>query len=161
MKKYLKILFLSFSFIVFFGCKTPAASVAGNYIYQTECLGNKLDGTIILKAWGSGKNKTEATKQAKKNAISSVLFAGIIEGKSGCESQPLLTEANVQKKNGSYFNLFFSDKGDYSNFISTENSKNKAEVKAGRNRITIGIVVTVLKSELRKKMINDGIKIII
>lgn len=161
MKKYPKILFLTFSSILFFACKAPAVSVAGNYIYKIECLGNKLDGTIILKAWGNGKNETEAIKQAQKNAISSVLFIGITDGKLECDSKPLLTEVNVQKKNEPYFDAFFSDKGDYSNFIAFENSKKNSDLKPARNGITIGIVVKILKSELREKMVKDGIKIII
>lgn len=161
MKKNLTIIFLCFSCILFFGCKTPVASVAGNYIYKTECLGNKLDGTIILKAWGNGKNKTEAVKQAKKNAISAVLFAGITDGIPDCDTKPLLTEVNVQKKYETYFDTFFSDKGDYSNFITSENSKKNSAFKPARNGITIGIVVKILKSELREKMVKDGIKIII
>lgn len=144
-----------------FGCKTPAVSVAGNYIYKTECLGSKLDGTIILKAWGNGKNKTDATRQAKKNALESVLFTVITDGKSDCDNKPLLTEVNIQKKQETYFNVFFSDKGDYSNFISAENKKNKTDVKPARNGVTVGIVVKVLKSELERKLITDGIKIII
>lgn len=157
MNKNLTIIFFSFSLILLFGCKTPAAGVAGNYIYKTECLGNKLDGTLVLKAWGNGKDKKEATQQAQKNAIRDVLFTGIIDKKSDCDSKPLLTEVNVQQKNEVYFNTFFSKKGDYSEFISTENSKNKAEVKPARNGITVGLVVKVLKSELKQKMIHDGI----
>jgi hypothetical protein len=65
--KKLTIIFLIFCFISIFGCKTPAVSVAGNYIYKTECLGNKLDGTIILKTWGNGKNKTDAIKKLKND----------------------------------------------------------------------------------------------
>lgn len=157
MKKNLTLIFLSFSLLLLFGCKTPATSVAGNYIYKTECLGNKMDGTIILKTWGNGKDKTEAIVQAQKNAIRDVLFTGILDGKSDCEHKPLLTEVNVQQKNESYFTAFFSKRGDYSDFINTENSKNKAEVKPARNGVTTGVVVKVLKAELKQKMISDGI----
>lgn len=157
MNKNLTLIFFSFSLILLFGCKTPAAGVAGNYIYKTECLENKLDGTLVLKAWGNGKDKTEAIAQAQKKAIRDVLFAGILDGKSDCGSKPLLTEVNIQQKNEEYFNTFFSKKGDYLDFISTENSKYKAEVKPARNGITVGLVVKVLKSDLKQKMIRDGI----
>lgn len=157
----LTIIFLSFCFISIFGCRTPAVSAAGNYIYKAECLGNKLDGTIILKTWGNGKNKTDAIKQARKNAIEAVLFTGIRDGKSDCDNKPLLTEVNIQKKKETYFDAFFSDNGDYSTFINTENAKNNADFKPARNGVTVGIVVKVLKSELEKKMVTDGIKIII
>jgi hypothetical protein len=161
MKKNLTIIFFIFCCLIFFGCKTTAVNGAGNYIYKTECLGNKLDGTIILKAWGNGNNKKEAIKQAEKNAIESVLFTVITDGKADCDNKPLLTEVNIQKKQETYFNVFFSDKGDYSNFISAENKKNKIDVKPARNGVTVGIVVKVLKSELDRKLITDGIKIII
>jgi hypothetical protein len=157
MKNKLVITFLSFCISFFFGCKAPATGVAGNYIYKTECLGNNLDGTLILKTWGNGKDKKNAILQAQKNAIRDVLFTGILDGKSDCGSKPLLTEVNVQQKNETYFDVFFSNKGDYSNFISSEKSKNKVEVKPSRNGVTTGVVVKVLKSELKQKMISDGI----
>lgn len=157
----LTFIFFNFCLMSIFGCRTPAVGVAGNYVYKTECLGNKLDGTIILKTWGNGKNKTDGIKQARKNAIEAVLFSGILDGKSGCDNKPLLTEANIQKKKKTYFDTFFSDKGDYSTFINTENAKKNADVKPARNGVTVGIVVKVLKSELERKMVTDGIKIII
>ncbi|MCG9791165.1 hypothetical protein [Flavobacterium algicola] len=161
MKKKNRIVFFVFCSLIFFGCKTPSVNIAGNYIYKTECLGNNLDGTIILKAWGNGVNKKEAIKQAKKNALESVLFTVITDGKSECDNKPLLAEVNIQKKQETYFNVFFSDKGDYSAFISAETKQNKTDVKPARNGVTVGIVAKVLKSDLEKKMITDGIKIII
>ena len=155
MKKNLTIISFSISFLFLIGCKTPAASVAGNYIYKTECLGKNTDGTVVLKAWGNGSNETEALNQAKKNALEAVLFLGILDGKSDCESRPLLTEVNVQQKNETYFNTFFSDKGDYSNFISSEKINKKSDVKPSRNGVTIGVVVNVQKSELKTRMVKD------
>jgi hypothetical protein len=155
MKNKGTIISIGFSLLFFFGCKTPALTVAGNYNYKTECLGSRLDGTLALKAWGNGSNETEALKQAKKNALEAVLFRGILDGKSDCDTKPLLTEVNVQEKNKSYFDAFFSDKGEYVNFIHVEKTDKKTVIMSSGNKITVGLVVTVLKSDLKDRMIRD------
>lgn len=140
-----------------FGCKTPSKSVAGNYNYKTECIDNKLNGIIVLKAWGKGINKKEAISQAKKNALEALLFQGILDGKPNCDTKPLVTEVNAYERNQAYFDAFFSEKGDYLNFIDSDTSKKNAVIIPSENKITIGIVVTVLQSKLKEKMVQDQI----
>ncbi len=133
--------------------------IAGNYSYETECLGVELDGTQILKAWGYGSNKPIAIEQAKKNAIKDVLFKGIRNGKSDCSMKPVVLETNALENHEDYFNKFFSDGGDYLNFISQkdESKPKNIDKKNARTGIEIGVVVGVLISDLKKKMIQDNI----
>jgi hypothetical protein len=154
-KKRNIILFLSFLLTLVTGCKSPFTGVAGNYVYKTECLGNDLDGSITVKAWGLGMNEKEAIEQAKINAVKDVLFSGIYEGKSDCGHLPLISEVNAYQKNEIYFNDFFSNRGDYSDFVKVESSKKDIVIKPARNGITVGLVVKVLKSDLKEKMIKD------
>jgi len=135
--------------------------ISGNYIYKTECLGMELDGSQTLKAWGNGRNKSDAVEQAKKNAIRDVIFNGISEGKQDCEKKPLIYEVNAQEKYEEYFNVFFADGGEYKNYISLRDERIGQKInrdrKKARESVTNGLVVRVLRSELKKKLITDGI----
>jgi hypothetical protein len=134
---------------------------AGNYTYKTECLGVELDGSQTLKAWGNGRNRADAVEQAKKNAVRDVLFKGIQEGKQECNQKPLVFEINAQEKYEDYFNLFFADGGEYKNFISLRDERIGDKINRDRKRnaesVTNGLVVRVLRSELKAKLIADKI----
>lgn len=124
-------------------------------------MGVELDGSQTLKAWGNGRNRFDAVDQAKKNAVRDVLFKGIIEGKPDCNIKPVLFEVNVQENHEDYFNIFFADQGEYKNYVSVRDErigqKLDRDRKRGRESVTNGIVVRVLRSELKQKMIKDGI----
>jgi hypothetical protein len=134
---------------------------AGYYNYKTECLGVELDGSQTLKAWGNGRNKADAVEQAKKNAVRDVIFKGIIEGKQDCNQKPIVFEINAQEKYEDYFNTFFADGGEYKNFISLKDERIFDKISRDRKKtsesVTNGIVVRVLRSELKKKLITDSI----
>jgi hypothetical protein len=135
---------------------------AGNYPKESECIDVELDGSITVKAWGSGRNRFDAVAQAKKNAVRDVLFRGIIKGSADCNSRPLLTEVNAETKYEDYFFKFFSDKiGSYKEYISARDERLDYTIfrsrKGGDKTSTYSVVVRVLRSELRQKLIADGI----
>jgi hypothetical protein len=134
---------------------------AGYYIYKTECLGVELDGSQTLKAWGNGRNRADAVEQAKKNAVRDVIFKGIIEGKQDCNQKPIVFEINAQEKYEDYFNAFFADGGEYKNFISLKDERIFDKISRDRKKtsesVTNGVVVRVLRAELKKKLITDSI----
>jgi hypothetical protein len=154
--KFLLAIAVAFSMLVP-GCVSKK-QIAGNYTYKTECLGVEIDGSQTVKAWGNGKNRSDATDQAKKNAVRDVLFNGIIEGKSDCEKRPVVGEVNAQMKYEPYFNKFFSDEGDYKKYVSMKDVKSgQKEIKGARESVTVGIVVRVLRAELKQRMYTDRI----
>ena len=134
---------------------------AGNYTYQTECMSVELDGSQTLKAWGNGRNKSDAVDQAKKNAVRDVIFNGISEGKEDCNTKPLIFEVNAREKYEAYFNVFFADGGAYKNFISLRDErifdKLSRDRKKARESVTHGLILRVLRAELKEKLIADGI----
>ncbi len=136
-------------------------NVAGNYIYKTECLGVELDGSETVKAWGNGRNRSDAVEQAKKNAVRDIIFFGLVEGKQECKQKPLVLEVNAQEKYEAYFNKFFADGGEYKNYISLRDErlldKMSRDRKKARGSVTNGYIVRVLRSELKEKLIADGI----
>lgn len=135
--------------------------IAGDYSYKTECLGIEMDGSQTVKAWGNGRNRWDAIEQAKKTAVRDVLFNGIYEGKQECEKRPVVAEVNAQQKYETYFNNFFADDGEYKNFVSLKDERIGQKVsrdrKGARQSVTHGVVVRVLRAELKQKMIEDGI----
>ena len=136
-------------------------NIAGNYGYKTECMGVELDGSHTVKAWGNGRNRSDAVEQAKKNAVRDIIFFGLLEGKQDCKQKPLILEVNAQEKYEDYFNKFFADGGEYKNYISLRDERLLDKVsrdrKKGRGSVTNGFIVRVLRSELKEKLIADGI----
>lgn len=149
-----------FVILVLFSC-SPQKKIAGNYSYKTECLGVEMDGSQTVKVWGNGRNRWDAIEQAKKNAVKDVLFNGIYEGKQDCEKRPVVAEVNAQQKYETYFNKFFADDGEYKNFVSLKDERIGQKIsrdrKGSRQSVTHGVVVRVLRAELKQKMIEDGI----
>lgn len=136
-------------------------NIAGNYGYKTECLGVELDGSETVKAWGNGRNRSDAVEQAKKNALRDVIFFGLVEGKQDCKQKPLILEVNALEKYEDYFNKFFADGGEFKNYISLRDErifdKISRDRKKARESVTNGLILRVLRSELKQKLIADGI----
>jgi hypothetical protein len=146
-------------FLLFAGCKTTG--MEGAYSYKTECLGTELDGSLTVKAWGNGRNYSDACEQAMKNAVRDVLFKGILEGKDECSPRPLVPEVNAQQKYESYFNRFFADGGEYKQFVSLKDERssdrNNRDKKGARQSVTHGIVLRILRADLKTKLVADKI----
>ena len=79
-----------------------------HYQNKTSCVQDKMDGTFVLKAWGKGKDKTEALDQAKRNALNDVIFNGI-RGGEFCKFMPLVSEVNAKEKYIYFYNFFQKD----------------------------------------------------
>lgn len=140
---------------------TAQKKTAGYYAYKTECLGVELDGSQTLKAWGNGRNRADAVEQAKKNAMRDVIFKGIREGKQECNQKPLIFEVNAEEKYEDYFNAFFTDGGEYKNYVSLRDERIGDKINRDRKKmtesVTNGLVVRILRAELKAKLIADNI----
>lgn len=147
-------------FLLFISC-SPQKNISGNYTFKTECLGIELDGSQTVKAWGNGRNRADAVEQAKKNAVNDVLFNGINEGKQDCEKRPLIVEVNARQNHEQYFNQFFADGGEYKNFVSLKDErvidKINRDRQGARQSVTHGLVIRVLRADLKQKLIADKI----
>jgi hypothetical protein len=139
-------------------CKT-SDKISGNYTHEIECMGTELDGSVTLKTWGKGKNRVDALQQAKKEAINSVLFKGIRNGKPNCYTSAIFNTPNIRNNNDDYFNDFFKDSGKHKDFVSIKDeSFGKKESAEGRDgEIMFGFIIRVLRSELKQQMITDGL----
>lgn len=157
MKK--QILFIAVILLVFMtGCKSNEISTAAFHSYATECLGKNMDGSQTLRVWASGRNRADAIEQAKKKAVYDIVFTGIQAGSGECNAYPIVEEANARKKFEDYFDQFFANGGAYKRYVSSTNQKKSAMQRFyGNGTQTFGIIVTVNRSALRQRFINDNI----
>ncbi|MDR2232864.1 MAG: hypothetical protein LBE56_07050 [Tannerella sp.] len=142
------------------GCRSKT-DISGNYTFKTECMGTEMDGSVTVKAWGNGRNRADAIEQARKNAVNDVIFKGIMEGTGGCNFRPVVGEVNARMKYESYFDAFFRDRGEFQNYVSTEDEKFsdrfRRDPRMSRHGNTYGVILRVKRSELREKFLSDGI----
>ncbi|MBL4670097.1 MAG: hypothetical protein JKY30_12660 [Flavobacteriales bacterium] len=142
-------------------CGSTQMKGAGNYTYETECIGVEGDGSQTVKGWGSGRNREDAVEQAKKNGLSTVLFKGLPSTK-GCNTKPILFDSNIREKKENYFDAFFADGGPYTEFITGEDGSDMHfSVVAGRKKagdqVTYGVIIRVQRAKLKARMIQDQI----
>ncbi len=128
---------------------------------KSECLGTELDGSMTLKAWGNGRNNSDAVEQAKKNAVYEVLFKGISNGQSSCSKSPLLIDMEAEKKHEEYFATFLSDDGPYKEFVSLKDEQIKHKIKREKKKtdvsVTKSVIVRINRLALKKKLVADNI----
>ena len=136
--------------------------MAGEYSYESECLGVEGDGSQTIKTFGFGNSRNDAIEQAKKNGVRDVLFKGIIKGKQECNMKPVVGEVNAREKYEDYFNKFFTDDGPYKEFVSMNDEPIKitsrvTDRKKATNGVTYGLVLQIRRAELKQQMIKDNI----
>lgn len=145
--------------LLFTGCRGKQ-SVSNSYSYYdfgTTLINTSPSGTITMRAWGNGPNLATAFEEAKKNAVSEVLFKGFKTSKSPMASA-LINEVNARQRYEDYFDRFFADGGEYNNFVYEASSTDKSRTKSKSNgRENYGFTLVVDRNALRDQMKKDGI----
>jgi len=163
MKKIITVITLLVVSATYCSAQKKKASMAGEYKYESECMGVEGDGSQTLKSWGTGNSKNDAVEQAKKNAVRDVLFKGIRNGKQECNVKPVINEVNAQEKYEDYFNKFFTDGGPYKDFVSMNDEPinvvggKVSDRKRMADGVQYGVIVQIRRDELKKQMIKDNI----
>lgn len=133
-----------------------------NYDYNCRCLGVERDGSITVESFGKGRNKSDASEQAKKNAVWEVIFSGIKEGNGGCASDPVLLNGSAKQLHEDFFNTFFRDGGEYKQFVSLKDEKVKNKIsrnaKKGKESQQRMVVVRVDRAGIKKHLIDNKIQ---
>ncbi|MDG1724812.1 MAG: hypothetical protein P8I11_03900 [Bacteroidia bacterium] len=136
-------------------------NISSSYTYKTECFGTELDGSQTVKAWGTGRNRFDAVEQAKKNAVNDIIFKGINNGDQSCQMRPLIIEVQAREKYEDYFNVFFADEGKYLQFVSLKDERILQKIDRdwmkSRDGVSNGIMLRILRSDLKKQLMNDKI----
>lgn len=123
-----------------------------------KCMGVELDGSQTLRVQGYGRNRSDAKEQAMKNAVWAVIFDGIRDGVEGCNMRPLIVEVNAKERYEDYFNIFFSDNGEYKKYVSLRDTKKRS---GGRSKDKLGyaydLTIRVLRAELKARLKADNV----
>lgn len=141
------------------GSCSKRATVSMSYNYPPEVISVERDGSVTMRVWGTGRNRSDAMEQAHKDAVHAVLFKGVsADGMRASLTRALILENNAEMKYRLFFNDFFADGGAYNRFVSRE------DTRAGSNRrqrsdtqVRFGVTVRVLRSELERYLIDEGI----
>ena len=152
------VLISSFVFLVL---NCTSSRIAGDYSFRTELLSIESEGACLVRAWGTGKDRKEAQKNAMKNAVSDIVFRVLVQGNDQNLIKPLAVGVNARVKHADYFDSFFQDNGDYLDFVSADRdminqTSNRIILRSTRG-ISIGLVLSVNKSALKNKLISDEI----
>ncbi len=123
-----------------------------------RCVGVELDGSQTLRVLGYGRNRADAKEQAMKNAVWAVIFDGIKDGVQGCNMRPLVTEVNARERYEDYFNIFFSDKGEYKKYVSLRDTKKRSGDRVkDKQGYSYDLTVRVLRAELKARLKADNV----
>lgn len=159
MKKIVLIL-ATVALMVTAGC-SKRATVAMSYNYKPEIMNTELDGSVTMRVWAEGRNRPDAIQQAHKEALNLVLFKGYtVEGQRAANTRALILEPNAQTKYRQFFYQFFADEGPYTKFVSREDTRSGTNERIrSKTEIRYGVVVRVLRDELERYLIDEGILI--
>mgnify|MGYP006928562090 CR=1 FL=1 len=161
-----KIIPYSFLLVLTFfmvGCSsnTNLSETASYYTLESQCINSNDDGTLLLRVFGKGMNKASAREDAKKKAVKDVLFNGIKNGSINTNSylrKALVLDVNGQEKYKYFFEPFFKSNGEYSQYVEVvEDNTTSRLYSDGKTMKSIGIIVRVDVSGLRKRLIEAGI----
>ena len=155
MKKYLFL--IAISALMLTACQSHQKATSYRE-FEPECLGIAHDGSQTIRAWGFGKDDDMAVNKTRKNALYAVLFKGITAGVAGCNQRPLVPEVNARERYEDYFDRFFSDGGEWEKYATGADERLYGREEQ-RNNLgeRAGVVVRVLRNELRMKLKEDGI----
>jgi len=130
----------------------------GNNYSETECLGVESDGTQILRVWTYGVDANDAANRCKRDAVYYAIFKGVGINNGGCNKEPIISNSNVKNNYATYFDLFFTEGGDYLNYIAIDNNINFTKKRDKKSeQVKFGITVKLLYSKLTERLTKDGI----
>jgi|SRR5690554_3351983 len=129
--------------------------------YDVECEGIAKQGAKLVKVYSYSKNPKHAKSAGMRNAVHGIIFKGYAGGGQGCTSaQPLVKDPSVEEEYHEFFEKFFSLDGEYMKYVTsaTDGSLSQGDIlKVSKREYKIGIVVTVMRDQLRKRLEKEGI----
>ena len=138
--------------------KERKAMYNSEFCYEVQSLGVGQDGTKLLKVWGYGKKPHDAVYEAKRNAITAVIFRGIPAG-NGAAATPAILSVDGYEKNTDFFDEFFEAGGMYLSFVNSTTDG----IPGGADRIKmkkgykVGLSASVNYNALRSYLEEKGI----
>lgn len=143
--------------LILFSCNHRTTSAY--YTWETIFVKSEFGGAEVYKYYAVGKNKSESIKQAEIDVLKNLIFKGISGAPDG---RPLVFEVNAEQKYSDYFNNFFSDNGEFKNYVELYRGGNlnlNDRIKTGRrnDRKKKGIEILVKRADLLKMLKSSKI----
>jgi hypothetical protein len=153
-------LFIFLALMLLASCKSKDSTT--RYDYASTIVEDGVQGTVVIKAWGEGKNMEVAKTDAKRNAVYSLLFKGFpsANGVLSNSLRPMVTNPNAEQQYKSYFDAFFAEGGKYLQFVRFADDIGRVavgDVVKSSEKYKVGVVVVVDQSSLRREMEQAGI----
>ncbi|BDS13176.1 hypothetical protein [Aureispira anguillae] len=149
----------SFSYSAEAQARRKAEKETIQWRYEIMCAGVGAQGTYLVKVWSYSRKPVVALEQAKKNAVHGVIFKGFMG--QGCSAQkPLVRNSNLETEKAEFFKRFFKDGGEYMKFVTASNEGHISAgdvTKISKREYKVGVIVSVQKDLLRKKLEAEGI----
>lgn len=131
-------------------------SFAG-YDFGTTLVDVSPSGMLTVRTWGSGPDKASSIEEAKKNAVSELIFNGFATT-SDYNARALVTEVNARERYAEYFDRFFAKGGEYRKFVREASSTDKSRIRSKSTaRENHGVVVVIDRNALRRQLVDDGV----
>lgn len=155
---------LTIAVLILISCKSvePNTNVISSYYnYEIECVNKNLDGSLLVKSWGSGYDIENAVLNARRKVIDDIIFKGVKKGNLNCNQDPLVSNPNVKENFKSFFEDFYSKRGMFAKYVTKPDNSwyNKLEenkVKFNVNK-SYELIVTIdlvgLKEYLKQNKI--------
>lgn len=143
--------------MVFVGCG-PKRSQA-YYDAPSKVLSANYDGSYVIRVQVRARNAAIAFTDGQRKAVQEVIFDGVKAGSNGISDlKPLCFDLNAREKYEDYWNAFFQDNGEWTNYASLKDKRTTTTryQRDGRQMIET-VTVTVMRAELKKKLQEDGI----
>ena len=127
---------------------------------EPVCIASELDGSYTLRVEGRGRNAGSAYEEAGKQALYAILFSDVRwpNGPRKKIDSVFLLKQRAYEQNKAYFDNFFRDGGDYTQYISMKEKRDLSSIYTRTNAQTVcTTTVCVFKSQLEQRLISDGI----
>lgn len=123
-----------------------------------DCIAVDLDGTLTIRAYGVGKNRSTSKEQAMKNAVYNVIFKGVPVENNAYLSKPLIFEVNAEEKYNAFFTKFFSEGGAWEQFADLHDRR-AGSTSSSRRRVqaSTDVTVRVHRDKLRSYLEQNNI----
>lgn len=147
--KHTKILFSLFAIIFLFSCSNKSIPSSAKVNYLTS-----RDGTITMRAIGTGENQQAAITDAEKNAFEVLFFRGLPESE---QKIALIgtNEIEEKQKHQTYFDKFYKDQRYKTFLMSSIPTANATNIKGGSKSIAVDVKINV--TALRKDLEQNNV----
>jgi hypothetical protein len=158
MKRFFNTVIIIITTVLLYSFSSIYASSQDPWKYEIEAINTGVSGTYLVKVWVYLKKSDVDYDLVKKMAIHGVIFKGVSGNDLFPPQPPLSNDPSIEDNQKEFFNIFFSNNGDYSKFINSSSDQVAPgdRMKIGRE-FKIGVILSVNKDALRTHLENSGI----